>query len=373
MEPPQPIAQATSPATPIPSSGSSNNTNTMATPRPNPQTILDVVSYNRTEFELPFVSVHRSQHKAVRSSLFQTLGRAADFELGTLGRLPFEILSLISLELDAASALRFSHVNRSAREVLAAVREFRELRDHGLEAFCVLLRTGLGRHVTARALHDALTTERCGLCGAFGGFVFLPTAARVCMACVASAPETRVTHLSRVADGAGVPADELVRGGALPVLHTLPDSRKRIVAVRPHALDALRARGMSAEAAEAAVDRWPDSLTLRFQAATTLPFLDRYRRQAQPGLSCKGCQMAFEKSFSDDHLELRDRFYSRDEFLEHVEACGPAQKLLAAAQDGSPAGAEGPRWVALGRTFAGPSPRRPSFARSDHSESGSEE
>ncbi|KAL1838849.1 hypothetical protein VTJ49DRAFT_2172 [Mycothermus thermophilus] len=327
MEPPQHVSQATSPATQSPA--------IMSAPRPHPQAILDLVAYNRADFELPVVSVHRSQHDAVRSSLFRPLGQAADFDLGTLSRLPFEILSLISLELDAASALRFSHVNRSAREVLAAVREFRELRDHALEAFCVLLRTGLGQHVTALDLHKALTTERCELCGVFGGFVFLPTAARVCMTCVASAPETRVTHLSRVADGAGVPSNELVRGGNLPVLHTLPDSRKRIVAVRPHALNALQARGMSEEETEAVVDRWSDSLTLRFQAATALPFLDRYGRQAQPGMSCKGCQIAFEKSFSDDHLEMRDRFYSKQEFLQHVEECEPAQKLLAAAQDGS--------------------------------------
>ncbi|KAK4038481.1 hypothetical protein C8A01DRAFT_37605 [Parachaetomium inaequale] len=349
----------------------SQNTPALGAPRPDADAILGVASYTRADLELPVVTVHRSQHDAVRSTLFRPLGhgqhqargRAFDFDLGTLGRLPFEIVSLICLELDVTAAFRFSHVNRTAREVLAAIREFRHLRAHALESLCVLLRTGLAPHVDVLDVHAALTTQDCALCGAFGGFFFLPTATRCCLTCIASAPATQVSYLSRVADATGVPSGTLER--RLPVLHTLPDSRRCIVAVQ-HALGALRDAGRVEDPA-AAVRRWPDSLTLRFQAATSLPFVERATGAAQSGVSCKGCQVAFEGDFSDDHLELRDRFYSREEFLEHFDECAAAQKLWDASREGT-APVEEPAWMGLGRTFTAPCGRRRSFARSERSD-----
>ncbi|KAK4250519.1 hypothetical protein C7999DRAFT_38365 [Corynascus novoguineensis] len=338
-------------------------------PRPDADAILSVATYNRGDHELPVVTVHPSQHDAVRSAVFQRLGRARDFDLGRLGRLPFEIVSLICLELDVSSAIRFSHVNRTAREVLASIREFRRLGAHALEALCVLLRSGLAPHVGILDLYSALTTRDCALCGAFGGFCFLPTATRCCLTCIASAPATQVGYLSRVADAASgcsnssSSRNELER--QLPVLHTLPDSRRRIVAVE-HALGALRQSGV--EDPEAAVCRWPDSLTLRFQAATSLPFVERVTGAAESGLSCKGCQLAFERDFSDDHLELRDRFYSRSGFLEHFDECEAAQKLWSSSQQGT-APVEEPQWTGLGRTFTAPcGRRRSSLARSEASD-----
>ena len=335
-------------------------------PRPDAAAILSVASYHRGDLELPVVSIHPKQHDAVRASLFRPFGRAHAYDLGPrLGRLPFELVSLICQELDVTSAFRLSHVNRTTREALASVREFRHLAAHALEALCVLLRTTLGSHVGVLDLYGALTTRNCELCGAFGGFFFLPTAARCCLTCVASAPEMRVSHVSRVAEGAGVPAQQLERERRLPVLHTLPDARKRIVAVS-HAVRLLRERGEADP--EAAVARWPDSLTLRFAAATSLPYLDRRAGEAQCGLSCKGCQLAFEADFSDDHLELRDRFYSRAEFMQHFDECPGAEKLWVASREGT-APVEEPQWMGLGRAFtADCGRRRPSFARSERSD-----
>ena len=335
-------------------------------PRPDAAAILSVASYHRGDLELPVVSIHPKQHDAVRASLFRPFGRAHAYDLGPrLGRLPFELVSLICQELDVTSAFRLSHVNRTTREALASVREFRHLAAHALEALCVLLRTTLGSHVGVLDLYGALTTRNCELCGAFGGFFFLPTAARCCLTCVASAPEMRVSHVSRVAEGAGVPAQQLERERRLPVLPTLPDARKRIVAVS-HAVQLLRERGEADP--EAAVARWPDSLTLRFAAATSLPYLDRRAGEAQCGLSCKGCQLAFEADFSDDHLELRDRFYSRAEFMEHFDECPGAEKLWVASREGT-APVEEPQWMGLGRAFtADCGRRRPSFARSERSD-----
>jgi hypothetical protein len=336
-------------------------------PSPDADAILGVTSYNRADFELPVVTVHPSQHDAVRSTVFQPLGDKSrhsdfDFDLGRLGRLPFEIVSLICLELDVTSAVRFSHVNRTAREVLTSIREFRHLSAHALEGLCVLLRTGLASHVNALDVYSTLTTQNCSLCGSFGGFMFLPTAARCCLTCLASAPAMQVAYLSRVADATGVEAGALQK--RLPVLHTLPDSRRCIVAVQPHALEALRnERGLGEAEAEAAASRWPDSLTLRFQAATSLPYLDRMTGEVQSGVSCKGCQLAFEGDFLDDHLELRDRFYSRQGFMDHFEECAAAQKLWSSSQEGT-VPVEEPTWTGLGRTFTAPCGRRRSSGRS---------
>ncbi|SPQ26040.1 891fd1c9-617d-4767-ab14-0078807203f2 [Thermothielavioides terrestris] len=326
-------------------------------PSPDADAILAVATYSRADFELPVVSVYPSQHDAVRSSVFQTFGRAQAQaqqaqvpDVGRLRCLPFEIVSLICLSLDVSTAFRFSHVSCTAREVLASIREFRQLRAHALECLCVLLRSGLAAHIGVSALYAALTTQNCSLCGSFGGFFFMPTATRCCLACVASAPTMRVGYLTRLADAVGVPAGELE--GQLPVLRTLPASRRSVVTVR-HALGSLREKGVGAGEAQAAASRWPDSLTLRFQAATSLPWVDRVTGAAEASVSCKGCQLAFESDYSDDHLERRDRFYSRSGFVKHFAECGPAAKLWVSSREGT-APVEEPRWVGLGRMSTAP-------------------
>ena len=330
-------------------------------------TLLSLTSYNRLDHTLPSVTLHPHTHTPIRATLLAALGpQSQTYALGTLTRLPFEIVSMIALELDVTSAFRLSHVNRTARELLSSVREFRHLRKHAVEAMCVLLRTGAGSHTPVAGLYSALTTRDCTFCGAFGGFLYLPSAARCCLTCVASSPDTRVGYLSRVADATGVGARELKKAGRLPLVHTLPDSRRCLVSAR-HAVEVMRENGVEEEAAEKAVARWPDSLTLRFQAATSLPYLERWSGQVEAGLSCKGCQLAFEGDFSDKHLELRDRMYSREGFVEHVGGCEAAGKLLAARQSGRGAVAE-PTWTGLGRAVTPPCGRRRSFAEEQYEE-----
>lgn len=357
-----PVVGPTAPSSPT--SSNSTNTGALINNTTKATEILNITSYRRADRELPVASIHPRQHDAVRATVFRPLNSSCntttadfDFDLGALGQLPFELIAMVCRELDVASALRFSHVNRTAREVLTSVRELRHVGTHALDALCVLLRTGLGAHIPVLDVYSALTTRDCSLCGAaFGGFLFAPTATRCCLTCIASSPATRVAHLSRVGEAAGISAASLDDAGRLPVLH----SRKRIVAVQ-HALALLEGQGKDAEEAEDIVSRWPDSLTLRFQAATTLPYLERTARGegvAEAGVSCKGCQVAFEADFSDDHLELRDRFYSRGEFLaEHFETCEAAQKLWRASQEGTAPVPE-PAWMGLGRTFTAPCARR---------------
>ncbi len=310
-------------------------------------TDLTLTSYTRTSHPLPSITLHPHTHTPIRQSLLAPLAQSPTYALGTLTRLPFEIVSMIALELDVTSAFRLSHVNRTARELLASVREFRHIRENAVEAMCVLLRTGAGSHIPVAGLYKVLTTRDCAFCGAFGGFLFLPAAARCCLTCVASARETRVGYLSRVADATGLTTRELKKAGRLPVVNTLPDSRRCLVAAG-QAVEVMKESGMREEEAEKAVARWPDSLTLRFQAATSLPYLDRWSGEVEQGLSCKGCQLAFEGDFSDRHLEMRDRMYSREGFAQHVGECSAAGKLLAASREGK--GAE-PTWTGLSRAF----------------------
>lgn len=312
-----------------------------------PNTILRVASFNRAAFDLPIASVHPQQHNAVRSSLFQPFNLSPTPDLGTLTRLPFELLSQIILSLDLTSALRLSHTSRTAREILASVRAIRLLRTHALECVCVLLRSGLAAHTAVATLHGALTTTAtttgpaCALCGAFGAFLFMPTATRCCLACLASAPDMRVGYLAKLADAAGVSENELAE--RVPVLRTLPARRRSVVTVR-HALGSvLRGEGGKVEAA---VGRWPDSLTLRLQAATALPWVDRVTGEAEPGVSCKGCQLALEGDYSEENLARRDRYYSREGFVRHVGECGPAAKLWEASRAGT-VPVEEPKWIGL--------------------------
>jgi hypothetical protein len=327
-------------------------------PRPSADAILGVTSYNRTDFELPVVSLHPSQHDDVRSSLFQSFGQARIPDLGRLGCLPYEILSLICLSLDVQSAVRFSHVNRTTREILASIREFRHLRVHALDCLCALLRTRVASYIDISTLYSALTTRNCSLCNSFGDFVFLPTASRCCLACSSYAPEMRVTHLCRLADAAGVSAGELKK--RLPVVRTLPEGLKSLVTVQ-HALDCLDENGVKDP--KAAVSRWPDSLTLRYEATTSLPVVDRMTGEVEPGFACKGCQLTYEAVDSlDDHEELDLRHpphqsYSREAFLQHFEQCKAARDLWVSSQGGTVPVKE-PRWLGLRSPDSVINPRR---------------
>jgi hypothetical protein len=79
----------------------------------------------------------------------------------------------------------------------------------------------------------------------------------------------------------------------------------------------------------------------RFLATTRLPYLNPKSRSTETGLSCKGCQAALERRFRvgasqnlNIHvlLDMRDRTFTKDMFLDHFAICTDAQRMWAEFQ-----------------------------------------
>ncbi|RKU45453.1 hypothetical protein DL546_007578 [Coniochaeta pulveracea] len=304
--------------------------------------IIRVTSYHRKDFEASVITAESGRHNDVRSSIFQNLGATQGLGtgMGQLQRLPLELAWSICLYLDIQSALRFSQVNRSARQCIASIPQYRRLGKHALECIWALSRTGLASRIDVLSLHATLTTERCVVCGLFGGFIFLPTCARCCVQCIASAPSLRVVPLRALSKASGVPIGRLKR--SREVFNSIPGKyssnftqqrRLRCFVSGQYALEVLRKRGD--QDAQIILDALPDSPVWRFMTSATLPYADLTTDDPDVGRACKGCQVAMEAHFCEANFLRRERLYSRRGFLEHFQHCQEAQAMWIASEGGT--------------------------------------
>lgn len=323
----------------------------------NSDAILRVTSYHRRDLDCAVVIAKPGQHDQVRLSLFKILGASGGLGLGRLQRLPLELLSSIGLRLDVHSALAFSQANRSTREIIASIPQYRQLGKHAIEGLWALFRTGLARHIGISTLHSTLSTERCVICGSFGGFVFLPTAARCCFHCIESAPALRVVSLHSFCKASGLLAARLTMSH--PVLLSLPGTyssdetqqkRRRYLVSGYHAFELLATNGDKDP--RAILDKLSGSRAWRCMASTRLPYVSLATGESQIGRSCKGCQIAMEANMCDENFSRRERVYSREGFLDHFRDCEEAKDLWRPSEGGT-AAVEEPVWTRLGGLLRG--------------------
>jgi hypothetical protein len=75
----------------------------------------------------------------------------------------------------------------------------------------------------------------------------------------------------------------------------------------------------------------------RFLVTTPLPYFNSELGSTQTGLSCKGCQAALERGSEQVLssmqlyvlLDMRDRTFTEDTFLDHFAICTDAQHMWA--------------------------------------------
>ncbi|CCF37277.1 F-box domain-containing protein [Colletotrichum higginsianum] len=302
--------------------------------------ILRVTSYHRKDFDLAVIHLNPHKFGYIRSSLFKSFASSLDANLGRLESFPLEILTSVCLFLDISTAFHFSHVNRRAREIVATIREYRQLSEHAIDCVCALLRTGVASRVSITSLYSALSTKNCHLCGSFSGFLFLSTATRCCFSCIETAPSLRATSLAKLSKASGVPVRQLKK--SIPTLHTLSGvytmeevtrTRRTFIVAESHCLDALKRNEI--KESQLTFDLWSQSPILRFMASSSLPFLDPITEEIQTGVSCRGCQLVLEAAPSEARFDRRERVYSREEFLDHFHQCEEARNLWVLSQGGT--------------------------------------
>ncbi|KAK3689593.1 cyclin-like F-box [Podospora appendiculata] len=274
--------------------------------------VIRVAAYHRRDFELAVIRSRPSEHDPVRASVADPFPSAPVSYLGTLERLPVELLSSICFFLDVRSCFKF--------------------RQHGLESLCAVLRTGIARYLTISDLYRPLCAAGCGLCGyEFGGFLFLPT----------QSPRLRLITLSALRNSSGMTRERLAQ--MMPVVRSLP-GRYTMTQKRPTRRLELIAREQSLETLGFTARPLPFSPRKtdiwRYMVTTPLPLLDPTTGQVQHGLSCKGCQIALE--IADAHgvrcaslSQNRDQVYSRQGYLEHFPLCPESITLWEASETGT--------------------------------------
>jgi hypothetical protein len=77
-----------------------------------------------------------------------------------------------------------------------------------------------------------------------------------------------------------------------------------------------------------------------FMGSSALPYYNKLASKIERGMSCAGCQLAYEKGIIGSRgegcaSEARDKVYAQDGFLEHFQWCEQAQLLWESSDEGS--------------------------------------
>ncbi|EGD89678.1 hypothetical protein H112_03310 [Trichophyton rubrum D6] len=110
--------------------------------------------------------------------------RPDKLSIGTLDRLPVELLHEILYMLDLKSLSDLRHVSRGGNVAVNALPLYHAIVTHVPYTLDVIRRTGLQSEYTVQRLYKILRTRDCPECGEFGGYIFLLTGERCCSACL---------------------------------------------------------------------------------------------------------------------------------------------------------------------------------------------
>lgn len=314
--------------------------------------ITRVAAYHRRDYCLSVIWFPPREHDAVRQSIATPFQRTptAVAELGSLDRLPTELLHDVLLRLDMQTIFKLRQTSLRAREVVDSLTQYQMVALHGLRLFCALLRTRFAVHITLDDFYDALSTKTCAICGQFGGFIFLLTWTRCCFQCLLRAEETRAQTLASAQKELHLNKAEL---GHLRTFRTLPGTysmeenirRSRIKLVSTHQVKLVFGKTHHMyfpPPTPVGVTVLRPKQICHFMASCALPYYDRRTRKVERGISCSGCQLALEKGiigsggsdWEPSAYLARDMVYAQDNFLEHFRWCQQAQLLWESSGEG---------------------------------------
>ena len=103
--------------------------------------------------------------------------------LGSLDKLPLEILNCILSSLDISAIDQFKATNRRSLEVVDAHPQFRIINRQAYDTLLGLRAIKTKHMITVQTLFDKLCNSHCSECGDYGGYIYLVTFERVCCRC----------------------------------------------------------------------------------------------------------------------------------------------------------------------------------------------
>ncbi|KAG6089351.1 hypothetical protein E4U15_003171 [Claviceps sp. LM218 group G6] len=323
------------------------------------EAIVRTTSYHYQDFFRSVIWFPSRKHVDVRLSMAAPFQRTSSRGLGSLDRLPLELLQYVFLCLDMRGLFNFRQTNLRSREMVDSLNQYRMVVSHGLNLFCALLRTRLAVGVSLFDFYCALCTKACSFCGEFSGFISLLTWNRCCFKCLQHAPESQVQTLAAVRKQFHLAKTELRQ---LRSFKTLPGTygnfmnestyKSQITVTSVH--QAMLVSGQQPQAQSAVSGR--KLKNLNFMSSCALPYYDRQTDRVEHGISCAGCQLALEKGIIGSRgekweFEARDKIYARDAFLEHFRWCEQAQLLWSSSDEGNTRPPELPVFARTGGCF----------------------
>ncbi|KAL2756824.1 hypothetical protein ACRALDRAFT_2018492 [Sodiomyces alcalophilus JCM 7366] len=303
--------------------------------------IIRVCSYHRRDFDLVVIRSRPHEMQPVLASITTASKTKPQARFSWLASLPPELMSMVILQLDVRSVFRFRQVNSLARSIITDIREYRLVAKHGLEGLRGLLRAGLAQCHLLRDLYRALLEQSCASCGLFGCLLFLFTLERCCFSCLQSSERYHVIAQSTFSSLAKISRTRLSRFPGLSlrtvpgIYHMLevPARRPKYLVSEFKATPVLLASDMIGDDTARKLKLRQGQSAHRFMAATAFPYYSLDSAKVDHGVSCKGCQIRFDR-LRDDPTD-RDRCFSQEGFLTHFPECLEALQLWTESREGT--------------------------------------
>lgn len=108
--------------------------------------------------------------------------------LGSLQRLPLEIIWKILERMDTGTFLRFAQTSRRARALCKQHSVFKAIAEYMPMMWLTLKGVGLHKWISVGALCEEIQQPKCRSCGENGHFFFMATSERICSNCLVSNP-----------------------------------------------------------------------------------------------------------------------------------------------------------------------------------------
>ncbi|KAF5981379.1 cyclin f-box [Fusarium coicis] len=322
--------------------------------------IVRTAAYHRKDFGLSVIWFSSSEHIKIRQSITTPFQRASKVGLGSIDRLPLELLYDNLLRLDVHSLFRFRQTNRGSRQAVDSLKQYQIVVLHGLNLFCALLRTRTAVEISLLDFYNVMCLKSCSLCDEFGGFMSLLTWTRCCFKCLKEAPEIQVQNLSAVRKEfrlTKAESAELRSFKTLPGIYSMEESvyKSRFTIVSLHQAS-LISRRQSQATMQFQPERSGRYKKLNFMGSCALPYYNKVTSNVEHGMSCAGCQLTLEKDIIGARgekwaFQARDKVYARDGFLEHFRWCEQAQLLWKSSCGGRNKPAELPEVARRGGYF----------------------
>ncbi|EXK26986.1 hypothetical protein FOMG_16424 [Fusarium oxysporum f. sp. melonis 26406] len=305
--------------------------------------IVRTAAYHRKDYRLSVIWFSPREHVDIHLSIATPFQRTSNMGLGSLDRLPLELLHDTLFRLDMHSLFKFRQTNLRSRQTVDSLKQYQMIVSHGLNLLCALLRTRLATDISLLDFYNALCIKACSLCGEFGGFISLLAWTRCCFKCLKEAPQTQVQTLAAIRKQfrlTKAELDQLRSFKTLPGIYSMKESvhksRIAIVSVHQASLICRRQSHALGQAQSANSER---NKKFNFMGSCALPYYDKLTGNVEHGMSCAGCQLALEKDIIGTKgekwaFEARDKVYARDGFLEHFRWCEQAQLLWRSSVEG---------------------------------------